>query len=448
MAKFRKHDFETEITGICHSGGLSTYDEREVETRGAIPGDIVQVWPYKVKRTRLHAKIDSFIKKSPLRSQSDCEHYPECGGCSFRDIEYKNQLQLKQQIITNELTKHKIECAKLKEIIPAPNTHYYRNKMEYTFGTSDEKKIVLGMHKKGVYDQIVSTNNCLLISKKANDIMTAVENWANESNLTAYNPNTHEGLLRHLIIRETKYTDQIMVMLSASANFDELHQIIKILQDKNIDSFLFIKNANKSDAVDYTNIKTVFGNDFITEELNNKLFQISPSSFFQTNPTGTLKLYEYVKEHALKLSNGKIMDLFCGTGSIGIFCADDNNEITGVDISESSIKDAKRNAIINSLSNVNYLCMDARQYIKNNPDKIKEHELIIIDPPRNGLHPKARQIIFEMERPYIIYISCNPRTLAQDLFLFMEKYSIESIQPFDQFPYTPHLENVVILKKI
>ncbi|PZM77241.1 MAG: 23S rRNA (uracil(1939)-C(5))-methyltransferase RlmD [Candidatus Margulisiibacteriota bacterium] len=443
-----KHITSLEITDICYGTyGTGKYENKLIYVKDTVPGDIVSV-RIKRKRKGIHyASVTEMLKKSELRAQSDCPHFPECGGCLFRDITYENQLILKNRLLLNEL-KHQDIYAEPEAIIPSPTTLYYRNKMEFTFGTKDGS-IILGMHKKGDFSTVINTPECRLQSTKSSRIREIIIDWANKNNLISYNPRTHEGTLRHLLIREGKNTGQIIIaLITAHENLPDLELLSEILKKEitELVGFSLVINSNIADTVTYEQQITITGQNYFLEKLDERHYEVSLSSFFQTNSKGTEVLYRHLKDIVNTIPTETVLDLYCGAGSIGIYIADLKKEIIGVELHAQSILNAEINKTLNNLTNISYHHKDVRLFLKEfNYDK--ENTLAIIDPPREGLHPKTRKMLLEHALPWLIYVSCNPKTLAIDLKYLQEGYTISCLQPFDLFPYTPHQESIALLIK-
>lgn len=443
------NDITLTITDIQHGPvGIAEVAGRKYHIKGGLPGD--QILGY-VSRRRggIHTvKVKELLTPAPARTASDCEHFPACGGCSWRNLHYQDQLHYKLAILNNELKSHGIEqtCSTIQ---PAPELHYYRNKMELTFGTDDLGNVIVGMHKKENFSQIIHTRHCKLQSPQSNMIADIVTDWANSHEITSYNPRTHTGDLRHLVIREGKNTNQCLVgLVSTREDLPELQDLIDRLwaQIPHLSGLLLILNTSLSDTVNYEKSILLNGQSTFTEALNNKTYTLSLPSFFQTNTLATLHLYEAIKSITTHFTGSTLLDLYCGAGSIGIYCAEPRHQIYGVEINQDAINDAVRNLNENHLEKIQYICGDVKDFLKSHLDLLPQ-ALGIIDPPREGLHPKTRNLLLEMDLPELIYVSCNPRTLAIDLETLHTKYRIKSMQAFDLFPFTPHMETIVLLEK-
>lgn len=379
-----------------------------------------------------------------------CKHFGVCGGCKFQDINYSEQLLLKEQQVKDLIYKHSFD-APLKPINHF-NQWFYRNKMEFTFSQDENGEIVCGMHSVANKRQVFNLKECKIFSKDIGLILDAIRDFASENEYTSYDKFKHRGFLRHIIIRETKFSDQMMIgLVTSNENVLRDEAFVDMLKDlslsKEIKSVSHITNDSLGDAVTFEKTKLLYGEPFIVECLEKFEFKIYIDSFFQTNPVGVVELYKKIREYASVSKNNKVLDLYCGAGTIALFLAENSEFVWGVEMQDSAINNATNNAKENKIKNVSFICEDVRKFlIKGNLiDKI---ELVMINPPRSGLSKKIKKRILELNAPHIFYSSCNPKTLFVDLEDFSNKYKIEFIEPFDFFPHTPHLEVFVALKRL
>lgn len=442
---------------------LARVEGKVVFVENTIPGDEVDVLLQKNKKDWAEGIALHFHKYSELRIEPFCQHFGVCGGCQWQMLPYEQQLKYKQQQVADNLKRiGKVSLPEIMPIIGAEQTRRYRNKMEYTFSnrrfllaeelhnpliSADEN--VAGFHARGYFDKVVPIIECHLQNEPTNFIRLAVWEYAKQHNLSHYDIRNHTGYLRNLLIRIAA-TGEIMVnLVVAYEDKKVLFPLLEFIHDKfpEITTLLYTINTKKNDSL-FDLLPQVFrGKGFIIEKLEDFQFKISPKSFFQTNTLQGEKLYRITREFAELNGSQTVYDLYCGTGSIGIFVSRLAKKIVGVEMMEEAIKDAIENAALNDLKNTAFfagdvidICNDAFFNEQGRPD------VIITDPPRAGMHQKLVEKLLDIAAPAIVYVSCNPATQARDLALLDEKYKVAKIQPVDMFPHTLHIENVVQLK--
>ena len=446
---------------------ISRVDGKAVFIENVVPGDVVDIRLTKNKKDWSEGFPISFRQYSSERVQPFCEHFGVCGGCQWQHLPYEKQLQYKQQQVIDAFTRiAKIELPAFAPIIGCTETRYYRNKLEYTYSNKrfvpdgefnslspDEKKDahvkdVGGYHARGVFDKVVEINKCHLQTEPTNFIRKAIATYGKENGIAFYNIREHKGSLRNLQERTTT-TNELMVNVVLGYK-DETHQqqlqSLLLTQFPGITTLLFTINQKWNDSITDLSPETASGNGFIQEKLENFVFKISPKSFFQTNSKQAETLYSITREFAELDGTQTVYDLYCGTGSIGIFISDKAKKLVGVELVEDAIKDAKENAAINHIEHASFFCGDV---IKICDDAFFEThgkpDVIITDPPRAGMSEKLIEKLLSIAAPRIVYVSCNPATQARDLMLLDAKYKVTKIQPVDMFPHTLHIENVVQL---
>ncbi|MBS1596853.1 MAG: 23S rRNA (uracil(1939)-C(5))-methyltransferase RlmD [Bacteroidetes bacterium] len=446
---------------------LARIDGKVIFMENAIPGDIVDVKLTRNKKDWGEGFVTTYHEYSSDRVKPFCSHFGVCGGCQWQMLPYEKQLFYKQKQVEDNLSRiGKVLLPPILPIIGGSVDRYYRNKMEYTFSnkrfllqqelrdpTISSRQNSAGFHAKGIFDKVVNIDTCYLQAEPTNQLRKAVEKWGNENDVSFYDIQMHEGFLRTMQIRIC-ITGEIMVNIVFGYEDEEK---IKSLADYLLSSFptittlLYTINTKKNDSMYDLLPRVFYGKGFVIEKLSAEpgedfYFKIGPKSFFQTNTKQAERLYNVTKEFAGLTNTETLYDLYCGTGSIGIFLSPRAKKIIGVDVISEAIEDAKENAMLNKIEHANFVagdvvdvCDDAffSQYGK--PD------VIITDPPRAGMHEKLVRKILEMEAEKIIYVSCNPATQARDLNLLDEKYMVEKIQPVDMFPHTHHIENVAKL---
>lgn len=442
---------------------LARVDGKVIFVENTIPGDEVDVLLQKNKKDWAQGIALHFHAYSNLRVDPFCQHFGVCGGCQWQMLPYEQQLQYKQQQVTDNLQRiGKVELPAILPIIGAEQTTRYRNKMEYTFSnkrfllveelnnpsvSADEN--VAGFHARGLFDKVVSIFECHLQQEPTNYIRLAVVEYASQNNISHYDIRNHTGFLRNLLIRIAT-TGEIMVNIVLGYEDQQIIEgLLTFIQNTfpSITTLLYTINGKKNDSL-YDLEPVIFsGKGFIIERLETFEFKISPKSFFQTNTKQGEKLYEVTRDFAELNGSQIVYDLYCGTGSIGIFVSKSAKKIIGVEMVKDAIADAKENAVLNHLDNAEFfagdvieICDDAFFNQHGRPD------VIITDPPRVGMHEKLVKKLIEIAAPVIVYVSCNPATQARDLALLNEKYVVTKIQPVDMFPHTLHIENVVQLK--
>ncbi len=446
---------------------LARVDGKVVFIEGAVPGDIADIRLTKNKSdwAEGHAvKIHAF---SPDRVQPFCQHFGVCGGCQWQMLPYEKQLFYKQKQVSDNLSRiARIPLPEMAPIIGADETRHYRNKMEYTFATgkyipdaefrqmkaegrSLDSPGAGGFHVRGFFDKVVEIDTCHLQEEPTNLIRKAVAKFAVDNGLPFYNIKQHQGWLRNMFVRNST-TGELMINLVLGYE-DETYRkqlLDQLLHDfPQITTLLYTINTKKNDSLQDLEPKTYFGKGYIEEKLEDYQFIISPKSFFQTNTRQAEKLYRVTRDFAELTGSQTVYDLYCGTGSIGIFVSRDAAKIIGVEVVDDAIVDARKNAAMNNIAHASFftgdvidICDDAFFAEHGRPD------VIITDPPRAGMHEKLVKKLLDIAAPTVVYVSCNPATQARDLGLLAEKYSVEKIQPVDMFPHTLHIENVVQLK--
>lgn len=442
---------------------LARVDGKVIFIEGAVPGDKVNVWLDKNKKDWAEGRVADFIDYSPERVAPFCKHFGVCGGCQWQMLPYTLQLKYKQQQVADNLQRiGKIDVSDMLPIVGCESLTRYRNKLEYTFSnkrylTREElhnpeisgQQNVAGFHPKGFFDKVVEIDVCHLQETPTNEIRKAIAAFANEQGWSFYDIRQHHGFLRTMQVR-TATTGELMVNVVFGY---EDKASIKVLFDYLLQSFpqittlLYTINTKKNDSLYDLEPITYFGKGFIIEKLESFVYKISPKSFFQTNSKQADKLYSITRSFAELKGHEVVYDLYCGTGSIGIFVSKQAAKVVGVEAVEDAIKDAKENAALNNLPNAAFYAGDVIDIC--NDDFFAENgrpDVIITDPPRAGMHEKLVNKLLEIEAPLIVYVSCNPATQARDIQLLSAKYAVTKIQPVDMFPHTLHIENVVQLK--
>jgi len=376
-----------------------------------------------------------------------CRHFGECGGCSFQDVPYQEQLRNKEKLL-KELCVFNELGVKPKSI-NAFREWFYRNKMEFTFSTDEKGSLVCGMHKKKEKRKVFELKECLIFSSHAGELIEKVTTLF-RGKYSAYNTFTHKGFLRHLIVREAKFTKEIMVGLVTTSEYNLvidkfLHSLFSLSFGSRIKSVYWIVNDSFGDAVIFENKTLLYGDPFITEQLNAYKFRVYIDSFFQTNVYGIRELYTKIARYAELNGTEKILDLFCGAGGIGIFLAERAHFVWGVELEKEIVANAYVNAELNNIKNISFICSDSRKFLATRD--VSGMDIVVINPPRSGLSKKIKRRLLCVLPPTIFYSSCNSHTLCADLKEFSSHYTIECIEPFDFFPHTSHIECLSLLRR-
>jgi 23S rRNA (uracil1939-C5)-methyltransferase len=444
-------------------------DGKVIFVEGAVPGDVVDIQLQKNKADWAEGVAKKFHSYSEIRVKPFCSHFGVCGGCQWQMLPYAQQLIYKQQQVVDNLTRiAKIPLPPIPAILGAKQTEGYRNKVEYTFATeiymsfeaframkaSGEEPVKSpgdgGFHARGFFEKIVPIDTCYLQEEPTNLMRKAVVQFALDNKMPFYNIKQHQGWLRNMFVRNTTKGEWMINLMLGYEDEAKRKALLDLLlkQFPQITTLLYTINTKRNDSMQDLEPQVYYGNGYITEKLEKFEFKISPKSFFQTNSKQAEVLYQVTRDFAELTGKEIVYDLYCGTGSIGIFCSEQAKKIIGVEFVEEAIEDAKLNAALNGLAETAFfagdvikVCDDAFFETHGKPD------VIITDPPRAGMHEKLVHKLLEMEAPTIVYVSCNPATQARDLALLHAKYTVTKIQPVDMFPHTLHIENVVQLKR-
>lgn len=439
---------QLKIEDLTYGGmGIAKIEGEVVFVKGGLPGDLVDAQVIKAKSSYSEARVLKLIQPSPHRIAPSCPHFGVCGGCKLQDLDYEAQLYCKQRQVRDNLQRiGGFSDLPIRKIIGSEKTYFYRNKMEFTFSTLGGKPI-LGLHKAGSFSQVFDLERCLLQSKLSNEILTEVREFVRRKGLSVYDLKGHKGLLRFLTIREGKLTGEVMVSIVTSRReFLQMSELAQELVEKfpHIASVFQIINPKKA-SIALGEAKLVWGRPSITKRIDGYSFSISPNSFFQTNPYQAEKLYLLVRDLSRLKGTETVFDLYAGTGSIGIFLAESARQVIGIESQEEAVIDARRNAELNGIRNCRFIQGEVRDIL---PQMEERPDLVVLDPPRAGIHPKAIRSLLTVSPSRIIYVSCNPSTLARDLAKICEDgYELREVYPLDMFPHTPHIESVALIEK-
>ncbi len=432
--------------------GIGDIEGKKIIVKNTIEGQKVRVRIKKKRRNKIEGQLIEVIERASIEeADSSCEYFGTCGGCSYLNIPYDNQLKLKENQVKTLLDNAGIKGYEFLGIDPSPNEYAYRNKMEYSFGDMEKGGLLsLGMHQKGKFYEIVTTESCQIVDEDFTKVLKTVLEYFRELKTPFYHKKTHKGYLRHLVVRKAIKTNELLLNLVTSSQQDlDLTSLVHRLQNVNLGSklvgFLHTINDSLGDVVRSDETRILFGQDYITEEILGLKFKVSAFSFFQTNSFGADKLYSIVRDFAGDTGSKVIFDLYCGTGTITQIMASVAKKVIGIEIVKEAIESAKENAKLNNLNNCVFIAGDVMEKVSEITDK---PDIIILDPPRDGIHPKAINKIIDFNPQQFIYISCKPTSLVRDLAVFIERgYKVKKIKCIDMFPHTVHVEAVTLLTK-
>ena len=430
--------------------GIIDIEGQKVIVKNALEGQIVRFSINKKRRDKVEGRLLEVIESSPLEQPAACKHFGICGGCRYQNLSYEQQLNLKKRQVEELIEKNGLSF-EIENIYGSPITEGYRNKMEFTFG--DEEKdgpLALGMHKKNSFYDIVTLDDCRIVDPDFNILLQAILKYFKEKGETYFHKIRHEGFLRHLVMRRSVKTGDILINLvtTTQSQLDESEFVNMILAQKidgKVVGILHTLNDNLADVVQSDETKTLYGQDYFYEYLYNMRFKISPFSFFQTNTLGAEVLYDKVREYVGETKDKLIYDLYTGTGTIAQMLAPVASKVVGVEIVEEAVEAAKKNAVDNHLDNCEFIAGDVLKVVDN---LTKKPDILVLDPPRDGIHPKALTKIINFNVDEMVYVSCKPTSLMRDLLVFREAgYEVKKACLVDMFPGTVHVETVVLLSQ-
>jgi 23S rRNA (uracil1939-C5)-methyltransferase len=448
----RDQELELTIDSLAFGGnGVARLDGFVLFVRRGLPGDRVLARVTKVKRSHAEALATEILEPGPVRVEAPCQHYPACGGCRFQDLAYEAQVEAKAAQVRDALQRIAgLPDAPIEEIVPARSQFGYRNKCEYTFwqGANGPEP---GFHKAGRWDELIEVEKCWLASDVGNRIRNVVRDWAQEERLVAYDQKEHTGYLRHLVVREGRNTGQALVQLvtNKGERFERDHFVDVLRAIPEVKSIHWSVNEGPSEVTNLPS-ELLWGEEAIEEELCGLRFRVRPNAFLQTNTEMAETLYELAREFAGLTGTETVWDLYCGTGTIGLVLAQDALTVWGIEIVEESVACAVENAALNSIGNAAFYAGNVGQSIEDLRARGGDPDVVVVDPPRAGLAGKALKRLGELGAPRIVYVSCNPTTLAGDVKVLREQYGYElkRVKPVDMFPHTPHVEAVALLERV
>ncbi len=447
----RDEELELKVDSLAFGGnGVARLDGFVVFVRAGLPGDTVRARVTKVQRRHAEAITTEVLEAGPQRVEAPCVHYPACGGCRFQDLAYEAQLAAKQAWVEDSLRRIAgIAEPPVEPIVAAEELFHYRNKMEYSFASSDEGP-VLGLHRAGRWDEVLGLERCWLTTDLGNGIRNAMQDWAREEHLQAYDQSTAEGYLRHLVIREGRNTGQALVQLVTHVRerFDRERLIEVLTAFPEVRSIHWTVNDTPAEITNLPS-ELLWGDEAIEEEIGGLRFRVRPNAFLQTNTRMAERLYELAREEAALTGSETVYDLYCGIGTIGLSLATQALTVWGIEISEESVACAIENAELNSVGNAAFFAGNVGQVLRDLRERAGDPDVVVVDPPRAGLAGKALKRLGELAAPRVVYVSCNPTTLAGDTKRLIDEYGYTLVRtrPLDMFPHTPHVESVSLLTR-
>ncbi|SHK29449.1 23S rRNA m(5)U-1939 methyltransferase [Hathewaya proteolytica DSM 3090] len=451
MKKGKEYEFNIEGTAFP-AIGLAKYEDTRVHVKGAYPMQKVRAKVNKKGTSRVEAKLLEILEKAPYQIEPKCPITDLCGGCACQDIPYEKQVEFKDEQLKRLFRNAGFTDFNYEGVEKSPAIFEYRNKMEFTFGDMEKGgQLTLGMHVKNRGFSIVSTEPCMIMDSDFRKLQSITMHYFREKGFSPYKVMKREGYLRHFVIRKSKRTGEILVNLVTTTQVDfDLREYKELILNQQyegtIAGILHTSNDSFSDAVIPEKVEVLYGVPYIYEELLGLKFKISPFSFFQTNTLAAEELYKIVRDFLGDTEDKVVFDLYCGTGTIGQIVAPKAKKVIGIELIEEAVEAAKENAALNNLTNCEFIAGDVAKTINTieaSPDTI------ILDPPRPGVHPVALQYVVKFNPKNIIYVSCNPKTLVEDLkYLTEQGYVIEKVRGKDMFAHTPHVETVALIRRV
>lgn len=436
------------IDNGCDGEGITKINNFTVFVPNTIKGEKVKIQIVKVTTSHAFGKMIELIEKSDIRKEVDCETYKRCGGCNLRHIRYEETLKLKRNIVQNLINKTLETKIEVEPTIGMEEPYYYRNKAQYPIGKDSVGQAITGIYANRSHE-IIPIQECKIQSIESQEIIKFIIEYLRKNGIPAYDEKTKQGILRHVVIKVGKNTQEIMCILVVNKKeFKQEQKLVEEIVKRFPKIKTIIKNINSKNTnviLGDTNI-ILYGKGYIYDRLEEYTFKISPMSFYQINPIQTEKLYNYSKNMANLSKEDIVLDLYCGIGTISIFVSKYVKKVYGIEIVEQAIQDAKENCKINNITNAEFMVGDVEDKL---PIFLKEKNIkatvIFVDPPRRGLDTNTIMNLLKINAKKIVYISCNPATLIRDIKLLQGKYELKQIQPIDMFPFTSHVECVSVL---
>jgi 23S rRNA (uracil1939-C5)-methyltransferase len=445
-------ELELRVEGLAHGGaGIARRDGYVVFVENALPGDLVRAKVLKAKRDYAKARTVGLLEPSADRVPQRCDHEGEtCPGSPWQGLPYDRQLEHKQSQVADALarlgglTEHQVE-----PIVAAPNTERYRNKMEYSFGEGEGGELALGFHARGHWERVENARDCVLASERSNAVRNFVRDWCAEQGLRAHDRRDGGGFLRNLVVREGFRTGDLQVRLVTNeGDFDSTAFAAALQEHFGEAGVLWTKTTATAEVSHGGTTTVITGPERLEEHIGSLRFSISPEAFFQTNSEMAEKLYELAAGYAGLEGHERVFDIFCGIGTLSLLLALHSAEVWGVDIAEPAIADAIENARLNEIDNARFFAGDARHALRPLLEEAHRPDVVVVDPPRAGLSQKVVRRVLETQPKRIVYVSCNPTTLAPNARQMVDGgFELVKVRPVDMFPHTPHIECVAFLER-
>lgn len=454
------------IEGVAAEGNSIAHVEGKVLfVPQCVPGDVVDVRLLRKRKGYMEGRAVNLVKPSPDRLAPFCAHYGECGGCKWQPLPYPMQLKYKEQQVVDQLTRiGHITLPAISPILGSEQTRYYRNKLEFTFSNKrwilkgedpqalpERERLSLGFHISGFFDKVLDIERCHLQAEPSNAIRLFVKNYAIEHNLTFFDLREQTGLLRNMIVRTTSGGQVMVIMVFAYNHKEACEALLNALQERfpEITSLYYVINGKRNDSIADLPCRRFSGQESITEKMERIEFMIGPKSFYQTNSRQAYRLYCVVRDFAKLTGDETVYDLYTGIGTIGLFLSPFAKKIVGIEYVKEAIEDARANAAHNGIDKCRFYAGDMKDMLTCEFIRENGHpDLVVLDPPRAGIHPDVAKVLLETAPGRMVYVSCNPASQARDLAILSEKYRVTAVQPVDMFPHTHHVENVVALERI
>ncbi len=450
-----------EITGLAAEGkAIGHHDGRVVFVPLTVPGDVVDVELRRKRRRFWEGNVVRFQTFSPVRAEPFCEHFGVCGGCSWQNLPYGEQLKFKQQQVVDQLTRiGHLDLPEVSLIVGSPRTEFYRNKLEFTFAPRNwltaeelasgvEFSPALGFHVPKLFDKILDIGKCWLQPEPSNYIRLEIKKFCIENGYEFYDIRNHTGLMRNVVVRTSSTGEAMVIVVFAARDEEKIEKLLGHIraQFEDITSLMYIVNTKLNDSLGDQTAILHSGRDHIFEQMEGLRFKIGPKSFYQTNSQQAHQLYKVAREFAGLTGKEVVYDLYTGTGTIANFVAKNAAKVVGIEYVAEAIEDARENSRLNKIDNTVFYAGDMRKVLTD--EFVRENgrpDVIVLDPPRAGVDVPVIDVILRAAPKTIVYVSCNPATQARDLALMSELYKVEKVQPVDMFPHTHHVENVVKL---
>ncbi len=444
---------ELNVIDLAFDGkAVAKMDGKIVFLNAGLPGETVRARLVRSKRNFDEAVVLDILTKSEERIEPVCRHFAECGGCSWQDLRYEKQLDIKKTHVSSCIERiGGLENVQIVEVLASPEIFGYRNKMEFSFNVHSEHGFTLGLHKRKSYANIFDLTECHLPSPVFAKIVGWFRQFVKRNEIAVYDIENHTGFVRFLAVRQSKHTNDLMVNIVT--NYGEVPNVPELINEMTvafpeITTIVHNQNGQRSNIAVGEKETVLFGHGYITEKVMGQTFRIRANSFFQTNSIQAEKLYETAFDMLQPQKHNRVLDLYCGTGTISICIAPQVENVIGVEQVADSIKMANENAALNNCSNVSFVESDVKDYLTQSRENKVQFDIVITDPPRSGMHPKVLKRLMEMSPEKILYISCNPATFARDAKEFVESgYKLPQVRPVDMFPHTRHIELAAVFYK-